>query len=236
MGSTNDVALDHARRGAPEGLVVVADVQRSGRGRRGRSWLAPAGSSLLVSVLLRPELPPERLHLGVAAVALAAADACAAVAGVRPGLKWPNDLVVGDAKLGGVLAEVEAGAVVVGLGLNVAWDSSSPAPSPSPSPPAGAVDLAGASGRVVDRDALLAGLLDALAARVGGGEWAGVASAYRAACATLGRRVRVELDDESFTGTAADVADDGALLVDVGACLRTVSAGEVVHLRPLSLP
>jgi BirA family biotin operon repressor/biotin-[acetyl-CoA-carboxylase] ligase len=233
VGSTNDVALDHARRGAPEGLVVVADVQRSGRGRRGRSWLAPPGSSLLVSVLLRPELPPERLHLGVAAVALAAADACAAVAGVRPGLKWPNDLVVGDAKLGGVLAEVEAGAVVVGLGLNVAWDSSSPSPSPLP---AGVVDLAGASGRVVTRDALLAGLLDALAARVVGGEWAGVASAYRAACATLGRRVRVELDDESFTGTAADVADDGALLVDVGACLRTVSAGEVVHLRPLSLP
>lgn len=226
MGSTNEVALGLAREGAPEGLVVVADVQRAGRGRRGRTWEAPAGSSLLVSVLLRPDLAPRRRHLCAAAAALAAAGACEDVAGVRPALKWPNDLVVGDAKLGGVLAEAEAGAVVVGLGLNVAW------PSPLP---AGAVDLAGAAGRPVDRDGLLAAALRRLAGAAG--DWDAVAPAYRAACATVGRAVRVQLAGGSFTGTAAGVSDDGHLLVDVaGGARRTVAAADVVHLRPLPAP
>ena len=221
MDSTNRVALDLARDGGPEGLVVVAGHQRSGRGRRGRSWEAAPGSSLLVSVLLRPALPPEGLHLTVAAVALGAADACADVAGFRPALKWPNDLVVGDAKLAGILAEVEGGAVVVGLGLNV----SASAPWPE-----GAVAAEAAAGRSVDRDALLGALLASLAARYG--DWPAVASEYRRACGTLGRTVRVELPDETFTGTAADLTDDGHLLVDVGMCLRTVVAGDVVHLSP----
>src|SRR5438477_312382 len=122
IDSTNRYLLDEARRGAPDGLVAVADHQTAGRGRLGRSWEAPPGSSLLVSVLLRPRLPVERLHLVTAALAVAAAGACGAV--------------------------------------------------------------------------------------------------------------HVVLPDEMFTGTAADVDDDGRLLVNVGACIRTVSAGDVIHLRP----
>ena len=223
VDSTNRVALDLARAGAPEGTVVVAGFQSAGRGRRGRPWEAPAGSSLLASVLLRPGpvLPPGRLHLAVAVVALAAADACAAAAGFRPGLKWPNDLVVGDAKLAGVLAELEGEAVVVGLGMNLS------AVGPWPD---GAVAAEGVAGRPVDADAVLGALLPALADRYG--DWPAVASAYRRACTTLGRTVRVDLADETFTGTAADISDDGHLLVDVGMCLRTVTAGDVVHLRP----
>src|SRR5437763_9636755 len=126
LDSANRHALELARQGVPEGLVVVADHQTAGRGRLGRSWEAPPGSSLLMSVLLRPSLAPERLHLTTVAVALAAADACEEVAGFRPALKWPNDLVVDDRKLGGILAEVpEPGAVVVGLGLNVLWETPS---------------------------------------------------------------------------------------------------------------
>ena len=97
IGSTNTELLDRARRGAPEGIVLIADRQTAGRGRRGRRWTAPPGSSLMMSVLLRPPpgpLPPARAALVTLAVALAAADACEQTGGIRPRLKWPNDLVV----------------------------------------------------------------------------------------------------------------------------------------------
>lgn len=223
VASTNRATLGLARSGAPEGTVVVAGFQTAGRGRHGRTWDAAPGSSLLASVLLRPGplVAPARLHLAVAAAALAARDACSAVGGFIPDLKWPNDLVVGDAKLAGVLAEVEGDAVVVGLGLNVS--------AAAPWPP-GAISAEQAAGRPVDIETLLTAVLAGLSARHG--RWEEVASEYRRACATVGRTVRVDLADESFTGTAADVSDDGHLLVDVGMCLRTVTAGDVIHLRP----
>ena len=227
VDSTNRVTLDLARTGAPEGVVVVAGSQTAGRGRRGRTWEAAPGSSLLVSVLLRPDLEAARLHLVVAMVSLAAADACAVEAGFRPGLKWPNDLVVGDRKLAGVLAEAEGDVVVVGVGLNVS--------SSAPWPP-GAVSAEEAAGRAVSVDGLLDAFLSSLGERYGSGDWTPVASDYRRACTTLGRVVRVNLPDESFTGAAADVSDDGHLLVDVGVCLRTVASGDVVHLRPTPPP
>lgn len=217
IDSTNRWLLEQARSGAAEGLVAVAGHQTAGRGRLGRKWEAPPGSALLVSVLLRPsDLEPERLHLVTAAVGLAAAEACTAVTGgrVSPGLKWPNDLVVGDSKLAGVLAEAALPAVVVGCGVNVTWA------------PEGASCL----GDGVTPDGLLVALLERLGHWYG--RWDDVASAYRLRCSTLGRLVRVELADETFTGHAADVTDDGHLLVDVGVCLRTVTAGDVVHLRP----
>lgn len=214
IDSTNTWVVEQARAGASAGLVAVADHQSAGRGRLGRTWEAPPGVNLLVSVLLRPGLPSERLHLVTAAVALAAADACESVAGVVPELKWPNDLLVGEAKLGGILAESALPSVVVGLGLNVGWA------------PPGAARL----GEGVSRDDVLAALLDRLGPRVE--DWDGVARDHRRRCATLGRTVRVELADETFTGVAADITDEGHLLVDVGACLRTVTAGDVIHLRP----
>lgn len=215
IDSTNTWVLEQARSGAPEGLVAVADHQTAGRGRLGRVWEAPAGANLLMTVLLRPAVVSYR---SLACVALAARDACADVTGgaVTPDLKWPNDLLVDGAKLAGVLAETDgAGAVAVGIGLNVAW-----------APPGAA--LLGAD---VRRDDVVDALLSSL------GRWlevsdASVASAYRAACATIGRQVRVSLvDGEEFDGVAADVDDAGRLLVEVNACLRTVDVGDVVHLR-----
>lgn len=212
--------MDEARAGAPAGTVAVADHQSAGRGRLGRTWEAAAGSSLLTSILLRPELPPDRLHLVTAAVALAAADAITDAAGFTPDLKWPNDLLVDDRKLAGVLAEADLPAVVVGIGINLNWDG--PVPN-------GGVAANQVAGRPVDRDEVLLRMLEHLGPRTTG--WDGVASEFRRRCATLGRVVRVDLPDESFTGTASDVSDEGHLLVDVGMCLRTVSAGDVVHLR-----
>lgn len=233
LDSTNRHALELARHGVPEGLVVVADHQTAGRGRLGRAWKAPPGSSLLMSVLLRPSLAPERLHLTTVALALAAADACWEVAGFRPALKWPNDLVVDEGetsrKLGGILAEVpEPGAVVVGLGLNVTWVQ----------PPDGleaiGVAMNQVAGADLDRERVLAAILVNLERRYQQLREApdDLVAAYRQGCSTIGRDVRVELASGGFTGKAVEVNDDGHLVVDDGdGARRVVAAGDVVHVR-----
>jgi len=229
LDSTNRLAADLARTGAPEGVVVVADHQTAGRGRLGRTWEAPPGSSLLMTVVLRPALDAARLHLVTMAVALAAADACAEVAGFAPELKWPNDLVVGDRKLAGILAEAgfEGSVprwVVVGIGLNVNW------PEELPAELAGiAVAANHVAGGPVDRERLLAQLLERLAARYAALE--SVAEDYRRRCATIGREVQVELSTETLRGRAVDVDDAGHLVVDTGRGVRVVAVGDVVHLR-----
>jgi BirA family biotin operon repressor/biotin-[acetyl-CoA-carboxylase] ligase len=164
------------------------------------------------------------------AVALAAADACEEVAGFRPALKWPNDLVVDDRKLGGILAEVpEPGAVVVGLGLNVTWSQ----------PPDGleaiGVAMNQVAGTDVDRERVLAAILVNLERRYQQLREApdALVTAYRRGCSTIGRDVRVELASGAFTGTAVEVNDDGHLVVDDrDGARRVVAAGDVVHVRP----
>ena len=217
VGSTNREVAALARQGAPDGVVLVADHQSQGRGRRGRTWDAPPGTSLLVSVLLRPTSP----HLAAMATGLAAVQACADVAGVAASLKWPNDLLAGPDKLGGILAELVDGAVVVGLGVNVDWDIPLPA---------GAVDLRRLAGRPVDRSQLLVGFLLALDDRCRRPADA-VLAEYRTRCVTLGRPVRVELGPESVAGTATAVDDHGRLVVEAGPARRVIAAGDVVHLR-----
>jgi BirA family biotin operon repressor/biotin-[acetyl-CoA-carboxylase] ligase len=219
VGSTNAELLAAARDGAPEGLVLVAERQIAGRGRRGRRWDAPPGSSLLVSVLLRPRLPALVPLVG----GLAAVEACDRVTGLRPALKWPNDVVVGEAKLGGLLAEAAGPAVVVGLGLNVSWE----APLPS-----GALVLLTLTGRRIDRTALLDAFLSAL------GELrlrpaSHLLPRYREACVTLGRDVRVETaTGPAVEGRAVDVDTGGALVVEsADGSRRTFLTGDVVHLR-----
>jgi BirA family biotin operon repressor/biotin-[acetyl-CoA-carboxylase] ligase len=209
IDSTNRLAADLARNGAPDGLVVGADHQTAGRGRRGRTWESRPGASLLVSVVLRPVPPLVTLVAG-----LAAADACEAAAGVPVRLKWPNDVLSASAvtgrgrpggKLGGILSELVGDAAVVGLGLNLGWA------------PPGAACL----GPDVDRSALL----DAwLAGLDGPGD---VLARYRVRCDTLGRRVRVELPGETVEGVADDVDEEGRLVVDG----RPIAAGDVVHLQ-----
>ena len=158
LDSTNRHALDAARDGAPAGLVVVADEQTAGRGRLGRTWEARPGSSLLVSVLLRDPGDPAR---AVMAAGVALAAAVEDVAGIEVGLKWPNDLVVDDRKLAGLLAEAEGDALVVGAGCNVNWESFPEELRAT----ATACNLE--AGRPVDHDALLDAFLDRFAAALG---------------------------------------------------------------------
>jgi BirA family biotin operon repressor/biotin-[acetyl-CoA-carboxylase] ligase len=233
IDSTNTYLKAQARTGALDGTVAVADHQTAGRGRLDRTWEAPPGASLLLSVLFRPELELNDLSWCTAAVALAAADACAAVAEVEPQLKWPNDLLVGEAKLAGVLAEAElAGravrSVVVGVGVNLAW----------PGPPGvGGTCLDDLSPHApVNRDALLAALLAALGPRRRllddpDGRLL-IAAELRRRCATIGRPVSVELPGETLVGQAVGIDDTGHLLLDTGGSIRVIAAGDVVHLRP----
>jgi BirA family biotin operon repressor/biotin-[acetyl-CoA-carboxylase] ligase len=230
-GSTNADLARMASEGAPFGSVLVADHQSAGKGRLGRTWDAPPGASLLVSILLAPGLGGGVLHRLTQATGVAAVDACEATAGVRPELKWPNDLLVGGRKLAGILAEtvIQRGqvvGVVVGIGVNVNWPAELPA------------ELAGVmtalnheAGRDVDRDALLDALLAGLAAT----DWDALADAYRARLGTLGQRVRVDLGTVDVVGTAVDVTDAGELVVEAdGGSRHVVSAGDVVHLRPVT--
>lgn len=222
VSSTNEVAAALGRQGAPEGLVVTAEHQTAGRGRRGRRWQAPPGTSLLVSVLLRPA--PERgyAHLATLAMALAAAEACADLAGVCARLKWPNDVVVGERKVGGVLGEATTGAVVVGAGLNVNWGAQAP-------PPPGA-SLDELVGHPVDRRALLDALLAHLDPHLAAPRDQLLAD-YRAASATLGRRVTVGLWAGTVVGEAVDLTAEGHLVVDDGQRRRVITMGDVVHAR-----
>lgn len=236
IDSTNRYLLDEARAGAPEGVVAVADFQTAGRGRLGRAWVAPPGSSLLVSALLRPAVDPALVHLVTMVGGLATADAVFLGAGFSPSLKWPNDLVVGDRKLAGMLSEADlrggdVQAVVVGIGLNVEWHELPEEIEAT----ATACNLV--AGRAVDRADLLVRLLERLDARYGhlgepGGPEATVGE-YRQRCSTLGRRVRVERPDGASEGLARDVDDLGRLVVegDDGST-KPVAAADVVHLRP----
>jgi len=224
LDSTNRYVLDEARRGAPEGLVAVADFQTAGRGRRGRGWVAPPGASLLVSVLLRPSLAPERTPLVSMACAVAMAEAITRVAGFAPGVKWPNDLVARDRKLAGILAERDGEAVVVGAGVNVEWQEFPPE----------LADVATAcnleAGRAVDRRALLDAFLAELDARYA--DLDAVTAEYRSRLATLGRRVRVERSSDALVGHAVGVGDAGQLLVEADrGDVVEVHVGDVVHLR-----
>jgi BirA family transcriptional regulator, biotin operon repressor / biotin---[acetyl-CoA-carboxylase] ligase len=229
IDSTNRYLADEAAAGAAPGLVAVADEQTAGRGRLGRTWLAPPGASLLASALLDGRAPLEERHLALVAAALAAVDAVEASCGFRPRLKWPNDLVVADRKLAGILAEATSGAVVVGMGLNVEWDA-------FPPELAATATACNREGRAVPRDVLLVAWLRELDRRLEALERGGpetLRADHVAASATLGRRVSIERAVDTLVGEAVALTGLGHLVVKTGdGGEHIVSAGDVIHLRP----
>jgi BirA family transcriptional regulator, biotin operon repressor / biotin---[acetyl-CoA-carboxylase] ligase len=249
-GSTNADVAGAAREGAGEGLVVVAEQQVAGRGRRDRQWVSPARAGLTLSVLLRPgTADPERDWPAVqqrawgwlpllAGVALL--EAVRRIAEVEAALKWPNDLLVRtdgqDGKAAGILAEVSGDSVVVGIGLNVSTRADELPPTNGL--PATSLLVAGATS--TDRDPLLRALLRSFERWYGGwreaggdAEMCGLLAAYRKDCATLGRHVRVLLPaGGELTGEVTDVDGDGQLVIRTGeGTERRVSAGDVLHVR-----
>lgn len=257
-GSTNVDVIELARQGEAEGTVVVADHQRAGRGRRGRTWEAPPGASLMFTALLRP--PAAVAGLVTMAMAVAAAGAIEDLTGARIGLKWPNDLVwpgdgtAPDRKVAGILAEADWPAasniasgwsdpkptdrvvVAVGIGINVAWADRTPDEL---------VDRAIALDEIIapqappDRVDLLVAMLGRLdhwyATLRGPDGSAALLAEWRTRSATLGQQVRVDLGADDLVGTAVDVTEDGHLVVEaLDGERRTLAVGDVVHLRPIA--
>jgi BirA family biotin operon repressor/biotin-[acetyl-CoA-carboxylase] ligase len=246
-GSTNADVAEAAGRGEPEGLIVIAEQQTAGRGRRDRQWVSPPRAGLTLSVLLRPGDPDPangwpavpRQAYGwlplLAGVALLEAVQHRAV--VDATLKWPNDLLIKDAKCAGLLAEVVDGAVVLGIGLNVSTRADE-LPLTTSGLPATSLLVAGAEH--TDRDPLLRALLRGLARWYGGwretggdAELCGLLAAYRRGCSTIGRGVRVHLPTgDVLTGVATNVDADGQLAIRTDDGVeRRVSAGDVLHVR-----
>jgi len=230
LDSTNNWLATQARAGAEEGRVVFADYQTAGRGRLDRRWESAPGASLLCSVLLRPALDADQLQLVVAAVALAARAALVRLCGVRPNLKWPNDLVVRDAKLAGLLAEVvvtsEGVAVVAGFGINL---NESPHPGTT-------TNVRSEAGVTLSPRALLDIVLEEIEPRRArlddDAGRATLRAEYEGALSTLGELVRVETATGSHVGVARGIDHRGRLVVDHGRSgTRAFASGDVVHLR-----
>lgn len=234
VASTNDLARARLESPGGDGLVIVAEEQTAGRGRRGRSWISPPGTNLYVSVALTPRIgSADAWQLGIA-TALATASACASVAPVA--LKWPNDVVAGDGrKVGGLLVETIAEGdrlrgAVLGIGINVNWQRVEMPPEIRDT----AISLADLVGSDIDRDALLGRLVEALATEIEAVE-AGVSPLprYRERCATLGTAVRVATADGVVSGRAIDLDSTGALVVEAAdGDVQVLATGEVLRVRP----
>lgn len=235
IGSTNDRARAALNEAGGEGLAVVADLQTAGRGRRGRTWISPAGANLLFSVAWRPRIAPRVAGLLGVAAALAVRDACASFApDAGLAIRWPNDLVERDGrKVAGLLVEtaLEGGEVaeaVIGIGINANW---LPAEMPREIA-AKATSLQALVGAPVDRVILLGRVLDALDAAAAALERGELPLARLRASSWLdGRQVAVDTGSETITGLAVGIADDGSLLLDAEVGRLALSIGEVVRVH-----
>jgi BirA family biotin operon repressor/biotin-[acetyl-CoA-carboxylase] ligase len=237
-GSTNADLAEAARRGEPGGTVLITDYQSAGRGRLGRTWTAPPGTSIAMSVLLRPEgVDPQRWTWLPLLAGLAVTEAVRRAAGLDAVLKWPNDVLLEERKLCGILAErVETAsgpACVIGMGINV---SLAEADLPIPTATSLALVAEQAGRQAPDRTTVILEVLRELGVIVP--EWVAgpnddtVAEAYRARCATVGRRVQVVISPtRTVWGVATDIDNDGRLVVQTESGREVFGAGDVMHLR-----
>jgi BirA family biotin operon repressor/biotin-[acetyl-CoA-carboxylase] ligase len=230
-GSTNDVAAGLASSGGHEGVVVVADAQTAGRGRRGRTWFSPEGAGLYVSTVLEPSRSRDARRatlLTTIAAGVAMVEGVERATGLRADLKWPNDLYVARRKLAGILAEGVADTVVLGYGVNVSAAAYPPELSTR------VTSLETELGRAVDRPCVLVETLAALAARYADlldGRFDAILDAWRARSPRAeGSRVSWTTLTGEQTGITNGIDDMGALLVRVGDRLERIVAGEVTWL------
>ncbi len=229
LPSTNTLAKELAKQGAPHGTVLIADHQTSGRGRLGRTFHSPGGTGIYMSVILRPNCPPEELmHLTCAAGA-AMCDAVDAAVGIRPGIKWINDLVWQSRKLGGILTELvftPTGALdsaVVGIGINCTQGADNFPPEIRQI----ACSLAAAVGQPVDRALVAAQMILALE-RMDPTRREAILQAYRADCVTLGKPVQLLCGDSHRDAVALDIDAQGALVVKLpDGSIQAINSGEV---------
>ena len=222
VGSTNAVARAAAADGVPEGLLVIAEEQRSGRGRKGRIWFSARGKSLTCSLVLRPARTDEGL---TAILALAVVEALGEFAG-GCGIKWPNDIFCEGKKLGGILAESQRTFVVLGLGLNI----NEAAGDFDDSIRGDAVSLSVAAGRRFDRGIVLCRILEEfepMYIRFQEGGFAPFRAAVQHRLLYIGKRVAVDCGGRSFEGNMAGITDAGYVRLDIDGVERVFSSGDL---------
>ena len=237
LPSTNDEAQRLADEGVPHGELVIAEDQTGGRGRRGRAWVSTPGKSLLFSLVLRPQLPPQRAPELTLVAAVAVCEAARELGVPDATIKWPNDVEVHGQKLAGLLLELRAQGdlvehVILGVGVNVNQEESDFPPELR----VRATSLREARGEALSRGLFCARLLGRLEDWLGMHEALGlepVLERWRQLSGTLGRNVRVELGDGvRIEGEATDLDETGALLVRVASgAVHRIVAGDVLHLR-----
>lgn len=230
-GSTNEDAKRLGAEGAKEGTIVVADCQESGKGRRGRNWVSPPGTNLYFTLLLKPEFAPEQASMLTLIMALSVAQALKQEAAVNPGIKWPNDIVLGQKKVCGMLTELtmEAGriqSVVIGVGINV-YQTEFPEEIRST-----ATSLALEGAEQMERMDLLNVIMNCFEANyqifLENGNLSGLKDDYESFLVNRGKEVRVLDPAGEYTGTALGIDDKGELLVKLcDGRIERVYAGEV---------
>lgn len=233
VGSTNTLAKELAAKGAPSGTVLIADRQSAGRGRLGRTFLSPGGVGLYFTVILRPSCRPQELMHLTCAVAEAMCDAVSNAFGFRPWIKWTNDLVVENKKLGGILTELTldprtqlVDSAIIGIGINCRQKKADFDPSIRDM----ACSAAMVTGDDVDRNILAAEMIRTLERYDRGLLWdrTEMLNSYRMDCMTLGKQVSIVRGDQVRHATALDIDDEGGLIVryDTGE-VAAVTSGEV---------
>lgn len=231
--STNTLLKTLGHRGAPDGTVIITDRQTVGRGRMGRSFLSPGGVGIYLSALIRPNVPPTELMHLTCAVAAAMCDAVEKASGLRPSVKWINDLVIGKRKLGGILTELSVNPVtqlvdyaVIGIGINCCQTAADFAPEISDM----ATSLHLATGKAIDRSVLAAEMIKALhtISRTLLTHQEEILERYSADCITIGKDIQVLRGESVRFGKAIGIDSDGGLIVTYpDGSTETVSSGEV---------
>lgn len=239
VDSTNRIALEMASQGLPGGIVILAEAQEKGKGRLGREWFSPEGMNLYFSLLLRPYQPARDFPLYSLATSVALIEAIQRTTGLAVQIKWPNDVVLEDKKLAGILLESEVRGeqsppLVVGVGVNVNIGLTDFPPELQKT----AASLRIALGRPVDRADLLIEIFNQLVEQYRlVDDKALLIQGVRRHCQTLGRRVRVQTARQEFEGWAEDLQEDGALLIRMGdGNQRRILVGDVTHLREVKDP
>jgi BirA family biotin operon repressor/biotin-[acetyl-CoA-carboxylase] ligase len=236
--STNLVAKELAQLGAPEGTVVLADQQLSGRGRGNRSWHSPAGVGIYCSIVLRPKTAPARAQLITLMAGVCIVKSIALLTGLSPRVKWPNDILINDKKVAGILLEsmmskAQVGYSVIGFGINV---NNGPADLPEDIR-VNASSLLMELKKPVDRSKLVIEIFSELERfyhRFQRGDFQIILEQWRHCSSTLGQPVRIWQKDRATEGTAVDLTEDGGLLVGLeGGKQIVIHAGELEHLRIL---
>jgi len=232
VSSTMDEAFRLGNENCPEGTVVCAEFQTKGRGRLGRVWASPKGKGLYFSIVLRPNLALAHLPQMTLMSAVALAEAIEEVSGVEPSIKWPNDILLNNQKLAGILTELRAESdqvrfVVLGIGLNINSSANQLVPA--------ATSLKIAANRPFNRCEVFQAILRSLEKgylRLLDHDFAGIRKEWKKRSATLQKKVRITDSSGTIEGIAVDLDQDGALLIrqDSGAIVRK-SAGDVILLR-----